>query len=74
MKFIRELTNKIIFNTETKNKLGRWFLVSDIGEKRCHRSLDIIIKQANMDNCGDRLCGIPQTEDKLINSTKILKN
>ena len=28
-----------------------------------------IIKQANMDNCGDRLCGIPQTEDKLIDTT-----
>ena len=41
---------RIFSSTTTYNKLGRWKLNDNI-----QRKIDL----ANIDNCGDRLCGIP---------------
>ena len=48
-----------LFKTYKKPSLGRWGLTGDLGENKCNIKEERIIKQANMDNCGDELCGRP---------------
>lgn len=47
------------FKSYQKPSLGRWGLIGDLGESKCGIKEERIIKQANMDNCGDELCGRP---------------
>ena len=69
MNSIKNITKNILKNLETKifksyqkPSLGRWGLTGDLGENKCPQKEALIIKQANMDNCGDELCGIPKYE------------
>lgn len=57
------LLKKLNFTSSYKKpNLGRWGLIGDLGEEKCKQKEALIIKQANMDNCGDELCGIPKFE------------
>ena len=47
------------FKSHQKPSLGRWGLIGDLGESKCGIKEERIIRQANMDNCGDELCGRP---------------
>ena len=55
---------RIFSSTTTYNKLGRWKLNDNI-----QRKIDL----ANIDNCGDRLCGIPISSELIdkMNKQKI---
>tara|TARA_B100001093_G_scaffold63783_1_gene53684 strand:+ start:7035 stop:7250 length:216 start_codon:yes stop_codon:yes gene_type:complete len=57
--FIKVNFNRM-FKSYKKPSLGRWGLTGDLGEDKCSLKEELIIKQANMDNCGDELCGIPK--------------
>tara|TARA_E500000178_G_C16956199_1_gene723787 strand:+ start:997 stop:1206 length:210 start_codon:yes stop_codon:yes gene_type:complete len=59
MKFLIETFKRLTIQ-HPKSQLGRWNLVSVEPDKRCEKSLELIIRQANMDNCGDKICGLPK--------------
>ena len=69
MKILFNSLKNILYPKQYPNQLGRWMLVPKDGKESCQKSLEVIIRQANMDNCGDRLCGIP----KYIKNTSLKK-
>ena len=42
---------------------GRWGFVGDIGEDKCSKIEERIVRNANEDHCGDLICGIPKKND-----------
>ena len=61
MNVIKNLKNNI-FKSHVKPTLGRWGQIHDMGENKCLKKEELLIRQANMDNCGDLICGIPKYE------------
>ena len=55
-------TIKMFFSKDIKTPLGRWSLTSGDAKERCEKKIEVMVKQANMDNCGDTVCGIPKYE------------
>jgi len=55
---------KMFFSKDIKTPLGRWALVSNDNKERCDKKIEVMVKQANMDNCGDTICGIPNYDKR----------